>query len=140
MNRMKLVSLVTLVFFVTTSVISFDLPMASVAFAAETDMIPGVGQDQQADKLLNLYFRRIDSFYDQGKISEAKNELSKVYMIDPANPRAKDYEGRLETYQRNSLTRKEEDLAKREALLGAEKSGSSPAAASRSLRRLLSGI
>jgi type IV pilus assembly protein PilQ len=121
MKRKKLLSLVTLVFFVASSMIGYDMPRSSVAYAAETEMVPGVAQDQQADNLLNLYFRRIDSFYQQGKISEAKNELSKVYMIDPANPRAKDYEGRLEASQRESLTQKEADLAQREAMLGAEK-------------------
>ncbi|MBN1493631.1 MAG: secretin and TonB N-terminal domain-containing protein [Candidatus Omnitrophica bacterium] len=121
MKRMKVLSLVTLFFFVASSMIGYDLPVQSVAFAAETEMIPGVGTEQQADKLLNLYFRRIDSFYGEGKIGEAKNELSKVYMIDPANPRAKEYENKLETFQRQSLSQKEADLAKREALLGAEK-------------------
>jgi len=113
--------MVTLVFFVAASMFGYDMPLTGVAYAAETEMVPGVGQDQQADNLLNLYFRRIDSFYQQGKVSEAKNELSKVYMIDPANTRAKDYESKLETFQRQSLTQKEADLAQREALLGAEK-------------------
>lgn len=77
--------------------------------------------DARTEKLLALYFRRIESFYEKGKFNEAKNELSKIYMIDPTNARAKEYESRIAEGQGQELVEKEEDLVKREALLGAEK-------------------
>ena len=111
--------LVLSVFFVSNC-FCFNVAMLPSVYAAEAELATGA-QMQQADKLLNLYFRRIDSFYEKGKYSEAKNELSKVYIIDPSNGRAQEYESRIAQAQRNKLTKKEKNLAKREALLGEQK-------------------
>ena len=119
MKKMKGFSMAMVVVFLMTTLCGPTGGNCSSAYASEAGAT--VDSGRQADKLLGLYFKRIDSFYAKGKYDEAKNELSKVYMIDPSNIRAKDYETKIETAQHKKIQMKEEDLAKREAILGAEK-------------------
>ena len=110
-----------LVILMCLSMVSYDLNGLEFAYGAEADLMVAGSGGQQADKLMNLYFRRIDSFYGKGKYREAKNELGKVYMIDPNNVRAKEYETKITQAQSSSLKDKEKELAKQEMLVGAHK-------------------
>jgi len=112
---------IVLIFYMLLSLICYDLNGLQLAFSAEADFIAANRGGGQSDKLLNLYFRRIDSFYGTGKLREAKNELNKVYMIDPSNSRAKEYEQKIEAAQMQDLAQKEKQLAKQEMLIGAHK-------------------
>jgi type II secretory pathway component GspD/PulD (secretin) len=83
----------------------------------------GLGQstNNEADKLLSKYFRRIDSYLKENKYMLAKNELKKIYLIDPNNPKAKNYATLIDKSEQERLKIKEESHVQKDALLMAEK-------------------
>lgn len=83
----------------------------------------GIGQStgNEADKLLSKYFRRIDSYLKENKYMLAKNELKKIYLIDPNNTKAKNYASLIDKSEQERLKLKEEAYVQKDALLLAEK-------------------
>jgi type II secretory pathway component GspD/PulD (secretin) len=75
----------------------------------------------EADLLLSKYFRRIDSYLKENKYLLAKNELKKVYLIDPNNTKAKNYSSLIEKSEQERLKVEEISHVQKDALLSAEK-------------------
>lgn len=78
------------------------------------------GRGKQIEALLGKYFKRIDSYLKEKKYGQAKNELKKVYLIDPTNPKAKNYETLIARNEQDQTRSAEDSMIQKEALLEAE--------------------
>ncbi len=78
-------------------------------------------EGHEINALLDKYFRRIDNYMKQNKYRMAKNELKKIYLIDPTNKKAKDYALLIEKNEVKRLKNKEEKNARTDALVKAER-------------------
>lgn len=108
-----------------------EVDNGSSAYAqAEMEAVSSMQASQQAmaqpqatgdaEQLLNKYFRRIDAYIKQNQYRMAKNELKKIYLIDPSNAKAKNYEALISRSHDQMLREKESLKAQHEALIDAE--------------------
>lgn len=88
--------------------------------AASVSAGSAAGSGREVEKLLGKYFRRIDSYLKQNKYRLARNELKKVYLIDPSNAKAKNYENLISRSRQDELKKEETVHDQKEALLDAE--------------------
>ncbi|MBU1863279.1 MAG: hypothetical protein KKH94_06435 [Candidatus Omnitrophica bacterium] len=89
--------------------------------SVSTPPVRQLGGEQAADTLLRKYFRRIDSYLQANQYRLAKNELKKVYLIDPTNVQAKNYEMIIEKNKQELVKEDTSAYVQKDALLDAER-------------------
>ena len=108
----------------------------NAAVAASVTSSAQNGQGKEIEKLLSKYFRRIDSYLKQSKYKLAQNELKKIYLIDPSNAKAKNYEDLIQRSHQEQLKEEETFTDQKEALMDAEKQLSDEREVSTAFERL----